>query len=153
MARTLPTVEVIVEGESVAKALVDTGCMKSIVSSRLVDSCKGEVYVIAFDGSRVKCRGYQKLRLKICGIEMKIDVVVADNILSEVEIVLGMDIINYMGGVTVANGKVEFWDVCCIAKVMDYKKELKDEFKIEKINVFENIESGTIDEIISDTDF
>lgn len=153
MAHNLPVIDVRVRGQRVVKALVDTGCTKTVVSSHLVGKCEGEVYVIAFDGSRVKCRGRREVTLNVCGTEMIVDTIITDRIFGGVEMVLGMDVINRMGGVAIVNGKAEFSGVCCGVKTQMLESD--------ENGVDENMSSGIEDdckiigrqEIIKDSDF
>ncbi|XP_068240110.1 uncharacterized protein [Palaemon carinicauda] len=50
---TLPIIDVWI-GIETAKGLVATGCSTSVVHSKFVPRCKGEVYISAFDGSHIK---------------------------------------------------------------------------------------------------
>ena len=105
--KALPTVDVVVAGRRVT-ALLDTGCSKSIVASWLSGYCRGQCNVIAVDGSRVRCRGETKLVISVMGTKLYVECIVAEQLLNQVEMILGMDIINMLGGVTVKEGKVQF---------------------------------------------
>lgn len=112
-AQSLPIIQVGVRGQSV-NALVDTGCMVTLVSSQIVGNCEGENYIVAFDGARVKCRGRQELSVDVRGVSVSVDAIVSDSILSDIDLILGMDAIAKLGGVSITSGnKVEFGVECC----------------------------------------
>lgn len=107
MRQSLPVIDVEVNKQTV-KALVDTGCGTTLVDASLVEQCYGVSYVTAFNNVRVKCRGKQRVQLTVRGVRVTVDAIVTENILSGIQVVLGMDVINRLGGVSVVNGVVEF---------------------------------------------
>lgn len=121
-AHALPVIEVTLEGRRV-RALVDTGCATTVVCSRIVGGCKGVNYMVAFDGSRVKCQGKRELQLGVRGIDMSVEAIVSERILNGIDIVLGMDVVDIMGGVTVLGKNVEFGTNSCNA-VLQYKENI-----------------------------
>ena len=62
----LPVIEVMLDGK-VVRALVDTGCSTAVVRSRLINKCKGESRMTAFDGREVKCKGVCWIDLVVVG--------------------------------------------------------------------------------------
>ena len=102
-------------GGTIARGLVDTGCTTTLVSSQLVADCKGESYISAFDGREVKCRGTCWVNLVVAGIPLNVKVVVTDSMIGEIDLVLGNDVIDRLGGVTVKSGKVQFGAKCLMA--------------------------------------
>jgi ribonuclease HI len=100
------------------RALVDTGCSKSIVVPRLSGDCYGDRIVIAVDGSRVHCRGESIIPITIEGCTLTVSCVVADRLLKGVEAILGMDVITALGGVFVGADRVDFGRASATAAVL-----------------------------------
>ena len=90
------------------RGLVDTGCSTTLVHSKLVPKCSGSSTVVAFDGKTVNCEGYALVNLAVGGQCLPIQVVVVDCLLPGVEVVLGNDVIDTLGGVYVNRGTVSF---------------------------------------------
>lgn len=142
-------------------ALVDTGCMTTLVSSQIVGDCEGENYVVAFDGSRVKCRGRQELRIDVEGVPVRVDAIVAESILSDIDLVLGMDAIARLGGVSVRCGeKVEFGVQCCGAGAEAEPDRCDQKIDIARHKVIDDHEKSVgvckpraQDVVIEDSDF
>ena len=92
-------------------ALVDTGCSKSIVASRLVgyDSSRG-TSVRTVDNRLITCRGEKRgLMLDVLGRVLKVDVIVMDELIPGIDFILGYDVaVNLLGGVTVTPNGVTF---------------------------------------------
>ena len=103
----LPVVVAVVNGRRV-RALVDTGCSKSIVAKRLSGWCQGSCVVIAVDGSRVQCPGETIATISVGGASLQIPCIVADKLLPGVEAILGMDVVTAFGGIRVSPGRVDF---------------------------------------------
>lgn len=117
-------VEVILGGEAV-RALVDTGCSTALVNARLVDHCEGEGFMTAFDGRNVKCRGVSWVQLEVAGKPLKVCAVVLDNIVNNLDLVIGMEVIDQLGGVLVDGNKIQFGvGQCSVASAT--KNEVKD---------------------------
>jgi len=75
---------------------------------------------VAFNGSRVRCRGRKELSVDVRGVSVSVDAIVSDSILSDIDLVLGMDAITKLGGVSITCGnKVEFGVECCGAGAED----------------------------------
>ncbi|XP_068237273.1 uncharacterized protein [Palaemon carinicauda] len=90
------------------QGLVDTGCSTSVVHSKFVPRCKGEVYISAFDGSHIKCKVADCVELGVNGKCVTVRAVVSNQLVNGVDVVLGVDVIDQLGGVTVTQGKVCF---------------------------------------------
>ena len=107
--KALPFVYVDVGG-SRFKALVDTGCSKSIIASWVkpgqLGKCGGSVVTV--NGKEVRSIGEAKITIKIQDIPVIIDSVVMEELLSGVDVILGMDVISRMGGVVVQQLGVNF---------------------------------------------
>lgn len=95
-------------GNRKVRALVDTGCSTVVVKASLVDSVEGRSRMIAFDNSEVECRGMSWLDLVVAGTPVKAYAVVVNTVVDGVDVVLGMDVIDRLGGVLVSRAKVEF---------------------------------------------
>lgn len=103
----LPIIDVLI-GNTPARGLVDTGCSTSVVHSRYVPQCEGEIFISAFDGSQIKCKGAHWVKLRVNDDHVTVRAVVSDQLVNGVDVVLGVDVIGQLGGVTVTQGKVCF---------------------------------------------
>lgn len=104
----LPTVNISVGGRGV-NALVDTGCSRTIVAPHLSEGSRGsKCDVVAVDGSRVRCLGESTVSAVVAGVPVRMNCIVAARLVEGVDVILGMDIINELGGMSVYNGRVEF---------------------------------------------
>ena len=110
----LPVIKVRLGGR-LAKALVDTGCSTAVVRADLVDYAEGTCYMTAFDGRVVKCHGTSQVELEVEGMPLKVKAVVMDKIVNDIDIVMGMDVINELGGVYISGRMVKFGDGHCLA--------------------------------------
>ena len=126
MARSLPLINVEVNGHT-ATALVDTGCMTTLVDASIVKECNGVSYVTAFNNVSVKCRGWCKVKLLVRGTEVVVEAIVTEHLVAGIQVVLGMDIINQLGGVSIMGGVVRFGQKsveCCNAVVGNAKRDV-----------------------------
>ena len=128
---TLPVVDIVIRpNNETAKALVDTGCSTTVVHSRYVaqSHCIGNVYINAFDGRPIKCRGATWLNIGISGRQLRVRAVVSDHLVDGVDVVLGVDVIDRLGGVTVRCGRVSFGDVgvVSVCQAVDAKVAVED---------------------------
>ena len=103
----LPTVTATVNGRSVL-ALVDTGCSKSIVNSDVCDARGRACRVTTFEGGSVRCAGETVASLSVEGKEFKSQCLVVERLLDGIGLILGMDVIERLGGVVVCRGKAKF---------------------------------------------
>lgn len=103
----LPIIDILI-GNKPVRGLVDTGCSTSVVHSRHVPQCRGEIYIHAFDGSQIKCKGADWVKLRMNGKDVTVRAVVSDQLVNGVDVVLGVDVIDHLGGVTVNKGNVCF---------------------------------------------
>ena len=114
MARNgpLPVISVGLGGKEV-RALVDTGCTGVVVREQLAGRVEGTSRMTAFDGRVVECRGTSWVDLTVVGAPVRVFATVVDSIVDGVDVVLGMDVINRLGGVTIRGGRVEFGEGRC----------------------------------------
>ena len=110
----VPVISIVVNGKC-ARSLVDTGCTTTMVREELVKEVRGEARVSAFDGREVRCRGTGEVELEIEGERMKREVTVVAQMVDGVDVVLGMDVIDSLGGVKVWHNKVQFGNICAVA--------------------------------------
>ena len=111
-APPLPVIQLQVNKHRV-RGLVDSGCTKTIVHSKLVTDCTGETLIRAFDGRQVRCRGYAMVELMIDKRQLTINAVVSDKMINGVDIVVGLDVIREFGGVKIREGHVQFLNNDC----------------------------------------
>ena len=111
--KALPIREAKLDGRTV-RALVDTGCSKSLVCERLVRgrARSTAAHVIrTTGGGELLCKGSASVEMHICGRWLKLECLALPSILAGVDVVIGMDAVCALGGVTVrADGSVEFGD-------------------------------------------
>lgn len=91
-------------------ALVDSGCSQSIISQRLA----GRIFhtgrkLTAVNGSVLQC-GVSEVHLSIDSNELSIPCLVLESLISEYELIIGIDVINKLGGLHLggADGSVRF---------------------------------------------
>ena len=110
------------------RALVDTGCTTTIADPRIVSTMsKNNEHIIAVDGSEVMC-SVGRLRLSIAGHDVNTQCLVLSSMLEQFKLVIGMDIIQQLGGVTITktgqyNGNGLGWNQsyiinCLLIKLM-----------------------------------
>ena len=107
--RDIPVISVRVNGKPI-RALIDTGCSKTIVSMHQVHGLRmntGE-NVVAFDGSGKMCEGTCKLDVEVNGKQLCVLALISKQMIAGIDIILGMDIISEMGGVFVDRNSVHF---------------------------------------------
>ena len=109
----VPVIEVHVNGQS-ARGLVDTGCTTTMIRERLAGEGKGRSIVAAFDGREVKCRGMKKVRLEIGEEKMDREVTVVETMVDGLDVVIGMDVIQLLGGLKISGNKVQFGNICAV---------------------------------------
>ena len=105
---SLPMISLIVNGNKV-KALVDTGCSITMIEEKAIgkyDVCSDRI--TAFDGNSVICRGRSVKQLTVGHQTISVEVIVVDKLLDGVDVVLGMDSIELLGGVCVYKENVVF---------------------------------------------
>uniref|UniRef100_A0A5S6QBX6 Peptidase A2 domain-containing protein n=1 Tax=Trichuris muris TaxID=70415 RepID=A0A5S6QBX6_TRIMR len=104
MTKALPTVQVIVNGVYCC-VLVDTGCSKCIAHVPCCDSWRDEqVTVITVSGQPLHCMGVSVIRLQPSGgSEITVEAIVTNKRPLGFELILGMDGIAALGGVTVSS--------------------------------------------------
>ena len=69
--------------------------------------------MVAFDGRVVKCKGVAEASLNVAGIDLNSLFTVVDHIVGNVDVVLGMDVIEQLGGVLVGGDRVQFGNLSC----------------------------------------
>lgn len=127
----LPVITVAVSGQQ-AKSLVDSGASRSFVSLQFIKRCnrtmkENSTGVMTVSGKVTESAGEIGLDLCVNGMETKsIRCLVMDPLLSGVDMVLGMDFINRMGGVTIRNGEVKFEQETLCATTTELRLEEDD---------------------------
>ena len=105
-------IEVVVNN-TVMTTLVDTGYTTTLINSRLMSGCGRCSTVKAVDGRDIKCKGAWQVEIKVCGIRVKVEAILMNHIIDGIDVIIGMDVINEMGGVTIKKAEVKFGDVHC----------------------------------------
>lgn len=123
----LPVVEVIVNGLK-KRALVDTGCTKSVISAKCGVKCqirKTQEKVVMMNGDETTCFQVALVSLVVASINLKVECLMAD-IVPGVDMLLGMDIIGRLGGLRIgSDGCVRFGDdnIACLFKRSECQNE------------------------------
>ena len=89
-------------------ALVDTGCSTAVVRTKLAKNISGKCHMAAFDGRIVDCQGTSIVDLEVNGISLKINAVVLDDIVNNIDVVMGMEVIDQLGGVKIDKNGIQF---------------------------------------------
>ena len=118
----LPIIEVLVGGGRAVRALVDTGCTTTMVRFSLVAERLGESWMSAFDERKVRCGGERPVNLEVGGTPVEVSAVAIEHLVGDLDVVLGMDVIEQLGGVMVRNGGVDFGvERCLMARNEGYR--------------------------------
>jgi ribonuclease HI len=128
----LPTLKTSVSGHEYV-ALLDSGCTRSIVSPGVAKFGEKQKTtrqrIVMMNGESVLCSLSCVVLVVICGVEIKLDCLVAQ-VLPEYDMLLGMDAVSAMGGVTIeGNGKIWFKkdrDISLSAAAKTEEIEIKD---------------------------
>ena len=110
----VPVIDIRINGKS-AKALVDTGCTRTMVREGLIGRATGETVLAAFDGREVKYKGSARAEMSVGEETVSQEVMVMDWIVGGIDAVIGMDTISRLGGVKVQEKLVQFGNMCAIA--------------------------------------
>ena len=85
-------------------ALIDTGCTTTLLSLQLARRYGGSRTAIkAVAGTVVKCRGTQQVEIEL-GWKKLTKVIIIECIINDTDIIIGMDVICELRGLTVKNG-------------------------------------------------
>ena len=94
--------------------MVDTGCSNSVLSPNVCKSWKkSKQYVVTVDGSQIPCVGKVTVPLSIDSCTIRVNCLVANSIFGGIDVVVGMDVINRLGGVIVTGDRVVFFNTLC----------------------------------------
>ena len=69
--------------------------------------------VKAVNGRDIKCKRARQVEIKVRGVRVKVEAILMNHIIDGIDIIIGTDIINEMGGVTIKEAEVKFGDVHC----------------------------------------
>ena len=111
----VPVIQVQLNGRPV-QALVDTGCTRSMVRVGLCHKTESNTVLVAFDNSKVRCSGIAHVEVGVGNMSVRQEVLVMDKIVGEIDMVIGMDVIERLGGVKVSGRQVQFGvkNVCAV---------------------------------------
>ena len=110
----VPVIDIRINGKS-SKALVDTGCSRTMVHEGLTSRATEETVLAAFDGREVKCKGSAHAEMSVGEETVSQEVMVMDWIVGGIDVVIGMDTISRLDGVKVQETLVQFGNMCAIA--------------------------------------
>lgn len=110
----VPIIEVRLKGNS-RRALVDTGCATSLLRKGMVpdSECEGTSAMVAFDGRTVLGKGKAKVDIEVGDEIVGATVNIVDELVGNIDMVLGMDVIQKLGGVSVRGDTVHFGSLVC----------------------------------------
>jgi len=101
-------ITVTVQGHS-RRALIDTGCSNTMIRAGLVEKWTGDaVQASAFDGRTVECKGTAQIEMEVDGEKVSTRATVIDHIVGGIDVLIGMDVIRQLGGVSVGQHKIQF---------------------------------------------
>ena len=87
---------------------MDSGCSTSIIAKRFCYQIYGRGNLVTFDGRKANCVGLSRVQLVVRGTELRSELLVSENLLSGVDVILGMDLIFRLGGVKIDRERVTF---------------------------------------------
>ena len=90
------------------RALIDTGCSWSIVAPWVTQARGGGSSILAVDGGEVQSLGEAEVELVVGGIALTLECLVVGRLIKGVDVILGMDLVGHLGGVTVSVDEVQF---------------------------------------------
>ena len=97
--KALPIIPVSLN-EKCCRGLIDTGSTLSIVSSRYAtNTYKAGHEIIGVDGKSIHCEGAAKLKMRIGSCELLHHFLVMKELLPDVDVIIGLDVIHRLGGV------------------------------------------------------
>ena len=127
----MPILQVRVGGRYL-HGLVDTGCTDSMVRSDLVSISGPSCSVVAFDGRVIQSKGRADVLIGVREAELSVNMIVVDEMLEGVDMVLGLDVIEGLGGMSMFEGQVEFGrKVCSMIKRVETESEGNNQIIIE----------------------
>ena len=129
------------------KALVDSGCFVSIVHSRLLRNCSGESRLLAFNGTEVKCRGKTRMEVIVGDMKITINAIVSDSLFGDTMMLMGMDVINQLGGVTIFRESVIFGKISEIKMGINRQEKPKEGVGCGAVY---NVDRGVVKEMTED---
>lgn len=98
---------VTVNGKRV-RALVDTGCTTTFVMTSVSDSWNGASNIRAVDGREVTCYGETDAKIIVRNMPLQLREIVLDKLVTGIDVILGLGVIDQLGGATIAKGQVKF---------------------------------------------
>ena len=111
--RVLFVIEAVLRGVVRIRALVNIGCSVVVIWACMDAHPEGVSYGTALDGGEVEYRGLCMVDLEATGIPVRVRAVVIGSLVEGVDVVLGMELINQLGGITICHNKVRFRGLQC----------------------------------------
>ena len=106
--KALPFIHVYI-GDCRLRALVDTGCSRTVLAPWVSRPQRFGGSVVTVDDKELQCVGEVMVSMKVGDVTVAVDCLVLGKILKDTDVVLGMDMICRLGGVTIsASGDVAF---------------------------------------------
>ena len=90
------------------KALVDTGCTTTHVTTGVADSWSGASNIRVVDGREVKCCGETDSKIVVKNTLQRLRVIVLDKLIAGINVLLGLDAIDQLGRATIVKRQVKF---------------------------------------------
>ena len=90
------------------RAMVDSGCSQTIVLQNLVRGTSQSVDIMAIDGRRVSSGGESSCNISFRGISRRVRCLLLPTLVSNLEVILGLDTIMQFGGVTISEQGLRF---------------------------------------------
>jgi len=146
--KALEFVQIFINGVA-ARALVDTGCVRTIIARRFASQVgEGRGVLVGVNGSSIQYRGNSATRLKVGSTERTMECVVMDRLVDDIDAILGMDVIRGWGGVAIGENGVRFGieeTVCAVGRKANGEKLSMEvnTVAIEDTDFSAHIEEGT----------
>lgn len=83
---------------------MDTRCMTILTTPKLATNYSRRKKLIAVDGREVRCKGISTTELTLHGVCLNAEAIVIGNMIKGIDIVIGMNLIEYLGSVIVDKG-------------------------------------------------
>ena len=103
----LPQIVVTINGKK-TRALVDTGCTTTLVRASVAEFWEGANTVRVVDGRKVRCCGETVTKIAVRNIPLQVQVIVLEKLVTGIDVILGLDVIDRLGGASIAKGQVRF---------------------------------------------
>ena len=111
---SLPSLQIQINNQQ-HMALVDTGCSQSLISKHLVGGVTGDTTLLAVDGRLIHNIGEREVEMMVQGRRIKLKCLIMNELLPGYKVILGMDVIRLLGGITIGCDEISFLNSAAVA--------------------------------------